>query len=250
MDIQQERRLEPKRIAVNKKVDLVGADGAQLATGTANNMSDAGISVSFDNLPEMGPDVRLRVFWREGSAPIEQKAEVVWQNETYGEPAVAGFRLIDGTDEPSRQKIQPKKRRFFNFKSDAGNDIKEETVPAFPSLALGAPVWLQKGGVAIRAEVSSIGDIQEDNSVDLVLKVTDPAFCCALSGADADPLSPELQDFTAHPIRDAWQLTEKYLRPVIRCLSKALVKTAHLIAVGIDLAKAYLDARRNGGHSA
>ena len=82
------------------------------------------------------------------------------------------------------------------------------------------------GGVAIDTIAASIGDIGEDNTVNVVLEITDPAFVGGGAVENAD-VPPEEQDWTPHPFRDAWRTAHKYVGPIIALLQKIGRSTFH-----------------------
>ena len=246
MEMYAERRLEPKRIDMEKRVELFGTDGIVLGVGCTDNMSDAGIGARFDKLSELGSEVNIKLHWHPDEAPIEQLANVVWQSTDKDNGVSVGFRL---QEEPSSETRTPQRRRV-NVKACRNAELKtpaesaSSTQVSLPLLTEGAEVWVEKEGVAIRAEVAGIGDILEENHVDVVLRVTDPAFQNSLSAAQDDPLSPELQDFSPHPFRNAWKAVVPYVRPVLALLARGAAGVKSLTLRGIETVVDYLRNRR------
>jgi hypothetical protein len=239
MQTPTERRVEPKRIVIEKKIELVSLDGAKIVSGRTGNMSDSGLSARFEALPEMGSDVRLRVFWDASQDPIEQDASIVWRSKPDDNSgACMGFQLKVGELEPSPR--ARKKPRLIDRGFNKASAAEAESSPII--IEKGSPVWLQKGGVAIEAEVEAIGDIDADNGVNVMLRITDPAFCDPGALAGRNRLSDELQDFTNHPFRDAFQLIKRYAGPTalvlyqygIKCAKWARVRILALVAKARD----------------
>jgi len=234
-----ERREEPKRMHIEKRVALYVPGKKKAYPGVTRNMSDAGICAGFKKLPKDGEDVMLHVYWHDDKPPIEQPANLVWSSPTMPDGIIrVGLMLKDEpagrTDDspPDRDSPAPVKAPSTAAVSTAAGPSIEavKTTPPKPVIEQGAEVRLLVGGVAIETVAASIGDIQEDNSVQVVLEIVDPAF-----GVDANlhPMgedAPEDQDWTPHPFRDTWHTVRKILGPATAVLLRSTRTALHLAA--------------------
>ncbi len=222
--MEMERREESKRMHIEKRVSLYIPGKKKAYQGVTRNMSDAGICAGFKKLPKDGEDVLLHVFWQEDKPPIEQAARLVWTSPAMPDGiARVGLRLKDepmgrSAAEPIETEATPESPRIEvpttseKVPETAAPVESVRNIPSKPVIEQGAEVRLLVGGVAIETIAASIGDIQEDNTVHVVLEIVDPAFGGAVSPAQADGI-PEEQDWTPHPFRDAWRSSQKFLGP-------------------------------------
>lgn len=240
--MQTERRSETKRMDIAKAIQILSPDGAYAYSGTTDNMSDTGIGALVDNAPSPGSDVTLRVFWKEENAPIEHPGCIAWvvpANKGSKEVRV-GIKLREGA---SSGNIAAAK----TVEQPAASSLVEQTArrpeeahaaswkEALPPriIEVGSPLVLSSGGVAIETVVSTIGPITDDNTVEVLLKITDPAFGEGASPRVNDAIPPEEQDWSPHPFRDAWVYLRRYLGPLM--IATARVSKTALYFTGICL---------------
>jgi hypothetical protein len=211
-----ERRGEPKRMNIEKRVALL-VPGKDIAyPGYSQDMSDAGLCADFQKLPKEGEDVVLQVFWQEDRPPIEQEASVVWSERSSSDGLIrAGLKMKDAPSGRTSAVVSKKAERTKEKPAKA-----QKTGPAsLPLIELGADIRLLKGGVAIETVVASIGDINEDNTVQIVLEIRDPAFGYEGSFHEQSASSIFEQDCMNHPIQDTWRALQKFFLAVYQRLS-------------------------------
>lgn len=214
-ETQEERRLESKRMEIEKAIELVGRDGSSLFAGTTENFSDEGIGARFEGVPEMDSEVLLRIFWDTEKAPIEQAARVVWSDEDNSGHARVGLKVG-----PCGTVAEP----ASSSASEAGSVTSETTAESPLYLELGRPVLMNSGGVAIETVVSEISDVSENNTVNVVLRITDSAFLDPETAMAGDEPLAEEQDWTPHPFRDAWAVIVHYAGPVWAFLARWTIR--------------------------
>ena len=240
--IEMERRIELKRMQIEKPIALFVPGKKKAYRGTTRNMSDAGICAGFKKLPKQGDDVMLHVFWQEDRPPIEQPARLVWSDSTTGDGRTrVGLQL---REEPQgaaseltfpQQTVEPMLEKSASVAAVAAPPAVQ-TVSACPVIERGGDVRLLIGGVAVEAVASVIGEIREDNTIELVLEITDPAFTGDAAAVAGDEPLPEEQDWTPHPFRDAWRATAKVLGPTARIVGRG----SRIIASAVASAAATL----------
>ncbi len=214
--MEMERRFEQKRMNIEKRVALF-VPGKDIAyPGMSSDMSDAGLCADFQGLPKAGEDVILQVFWQDDMPPIEQPASLVWQMRSTADGAVrAGLKMKDMPSGQAPTAASKKKER------SKGKSIKVQHAESgsLPLIELGSDIRLLKGGMAIDTKVASIGDICEDNTIQIVLEIQNSAFGCI--GSIDEPYSSRLleQDCMNHPIRDTWRSLKSFFLAVHQRLS-------------------------------
>jgi len=189
---------------IRKPVELIGRGGDRLCLGTTDNLSDQGIGARFDTLPALDADVLLRIFWDADQQPVEQPARVIW---TAGEAGAARVGLRVGELQRGENTPAPSAAEVAPTPAGAVNET-----PLF--LELGCPVVMNTAGVAIETVVADVGPIRSDNTVQVVLRITDDAFADPGARAPGEAPSSETEDWTPHPVRDAWRAVVKYAGPV------------------------------------
>ena len=240
--IEMERRVELKRMQIEKPIALFVPGRRKAYRGTTSNMSDAGICAGFKKLPKNGDDVMLHIFWKEDRPPIEQPARLVWSDSKAldGRTRV-GLQLRDepqGTA-PEPTPVHRKPERTAEKPTASGAAAQShaaQIISTCPTIERGGEVRLLIGGVAVDAVASTIGEIRDDNTVEVVLEITDPAFSDQAATAVDGGAPPEDQDWTPHPFRDAWRATVKVLGPSTRII----VRYSRIAALTVASAAATL----------
>ncbi len=163
-----DRRLDVRRVDIEKRVEILYPDGEVIYGGMSTNMSNDGLSGWFESAPKIGSDVILRVYWGAGGAPVESLASLVWTAPGGDEGEVlAGFRVRDRVRRES-----------------SGEVVYSDEIRACPPqdqclIEKGQQALLNMGGAAIKTVVSEVGNILDDQTVEVVLKITDAAFADA-----------------------------------------------------------------------
>ncbi len=228
--MQSERRSETKRMDIAKAIQILSPDGTYAFSGTTDNMSDTGIGALVNNAPSPGSNVTLRVFWKEENAPIEHPGCIAWAVPAPNGSGVVrvGIKLREGnrSDNIAAAKTieQPAASALIE-QTSKGSDASaappaKETVPPH-IIEEGSPLVLSAGGVAIETIVSTIGPIADDNTVEVLLKITDAAFGDTPSPRDDSALPPEEQDWSPHPFQDAWRHLRRYIGPLVTVTARA-----------------------------
>ena len=164
-----ERRLDARRMAIEKRVEILCPDQKVIYGGMSTNMSNAGLSGWFESAPEIGSDVTLRVYWNSGNAPVESSASLVWTEPTRA-------------DENGKVLVGLKVDRMSNKASSEETIQSEETVPTQPAcmdhclIEKGQKALLNTDGGAIETVVSKVGTIRDDQTVEVVLKITESVY--------------------------------------------------------------------------
>jgi hypothetical protein len=212
---EMERRSEPKRMNIEKRVALF-VPGKDIAySGFSADMSDAGMCADFQKLPKEGEDVVLQVFWQEDKPPIEQAASVVWRERSLADGSIrAGLKMKDA---PSGRTSAVSKKAERSKENAAA--AEQAATAALPLIELGTDIRLLKGGMAIETVVTSIGDINEDNTIQIVLEIRDPAFGCAEQSDQQSASTIFEQDCMNHPIRDTWRTLKTFFVALCQRLS-------------------------------
>ena len=97
-----ERRTATKRIDVNRPVEFIDEDGAEITTGFTRNLCEGGLRARVEDLSETsGANLLVRLYLEDCRDPVVKPARIVWSaHDLYGEGAEVGLRLVDGLDEP------------------------------------------------------------------------------------------------------------------------------------------------------
>ncbi len=201
----EERRLEEKRMAIEKSIEVIGSDGEPFCSGRTDNLSDAGIGAYFNGMPALDSEVLLRIFWDSGRTPVEQSARVIWSEADDSGGARVGLKVASEGAPATNETV-----------SDAAPQapLPPATIGETFCLELGRPVVMSTGGVAIETVVSDIGAIQSDHTVQVVLRITDDAFIDPAE-TQGEETPAEEQDWSPHPFRDAWRTVVRYAAPVL-----------------------------------
>ncbi len=240
--MEMERRIEAGRMDIQKSITLSIPGKKKLYSGITANMSDAGLCAEFSKLPKIGDDVMLHVYWEEDAPPIEQPAEVIWSSSsnTNGKYQV-GLRVRDDDNDKikNRTKVEVDVSCLKDYSNETASKTTEKTSIALQTqsatqmrsaIELGAEVQLMVGGVLLDTKVASVGEINRDNTVQVVLEIVDSAFSNNTGCLKSGEIPPEEQDWTPHPFRDAWIATTTFLAPAILIFKKHALPPIILLA--------------------